>query len=91
MMERLARKLRSEVLPDRPLKEIFLCSSDSLEQFTLDLKPFPNIRFVARDECGWFAAWGYELTCEHWIIAVMGSKKWEAAIRADVALLSQPN
>ena len=38
MIERLASKLRTRVLPDRPTKEIFLCTPDSLEQFARDIK-----------------------------------------------------
>ena len=157
-------------MPDRPLKEVFLCTSDSLEQFARDLRPvskhFGSLLLInaggLTDEtlfnaakelvskglvylCAWgpdcervhdrfddaelaktlddegvvrnetdctfmstwhsdeslsealwfflhsaFAAQGYELTCEDWIVAVIGNKEWEAAIRSEVAQLSQP-
>jgi hypothetical protein len=37
-----------------------------------------------------FAPQGYDHTCENWIVAAMENWEWEAAIGADVTVLSQP-
>jgi hypothetical protein len=37
-----------------------------------------------------FATKSYEQTCADWIIATIGNERWEATIRADVALRSHP-
>jgi hypothetical protein len=170
MMERLASKLRSEVLPDRPPKEVFLCALDSLEQFERELRStskhfgllivtdasgladetlfdlaktliskglvylctwgadcervhdrFDDAELAktldagdppTQNDCSFMSTWhsneslsealwfflhaafaaqGYEQTCEDWIIAVIGNKEWESAVRGDVALQSPTN